>query len=74
MFVGEKGLHGYFLQEEQSQLVHELLITNLHEIHKVKMAREIRKELLKQLIIFYRLHIENFPDLNSHQILEEILE
>jgi hypothetical protein len=37
------------------------------------MGRDIRKELLRQLIIFYRLHIENFPDLKSHQILEEVL-
>lgn len=74
MFVAEKELHGYFLQEEQSQLVHELLTTSLLEIHKIKMTRDTRKELLKQLIIFYRLHIENFPDLNSHQILEEVLE
>ena len=73
MFVAEKELHGYFLQEEQSQLVHELLTTNLQEIHHIKMPRATRKELLRQLILFYRLHIENFPDLNSHQILEEVL-
>ena len=48
MFVAEKELHGYFLQEEQSQLVHELLTTNLQEIHHIKMPRATRKELLRQ--------------------------
>ena len=73
IFVAEKELHGYFLREELSQLVHKLLTTNLQETHNIKMGRDIRKELLRQLIIFYRLHIENFPDLKSHQILEEVL-
>jgi len=73
IFVAEKELHGYFLREELSQLVHKLLTTNLQETHNIKMGRDIRKELLRQLIIFYLLHIENFPDLKSHQILEEVL-
>ena len=74
IFVGERAMHGYFLDEEKSQIVHEILNSNLMTIHEIKMTRETRKELLKKLIIFYRLHIENFPDLNSHQILEEVLE
>lgn len=74
MFVHERGMHGYFLPEEHSEIVHQILNTNLTKIHEIKMKRETRKELLRKLIIFYRLHIENFPDLNSYQILEEVLE
>jgi len=74
IFVNERGMHGYFLDEEKSQIVHELLNANLLKIQEIKMTRETRKELLRKLIVFYRLHIENFPDLNSHQILEEVLE
>ena len=74
IFVSEKAMHGYFLQEEQSQLVHLFLTTDLTKIHELKITRDTRKELLKNLITFYRLHIENFPDLNSHQILEEVLD
>lgn len=74
MFVHEKGLHGYFLNEKRSTIIHQLLNTELTKIHEIKITRETRKELLRKMIIFYRLHIENFPDLNSHQILEEVLE
>ena len=73
IFVMEKEMHGYFLLEEQSELVHQFLNISISKIHEIKMSRETRKALLRGLIIFYRLHIENFPDLNSHQILEEVL-
>lgn len=74
VFTHERSMHGYFLSEEKSELVHQFLNSDLTKIHTIKMARDTRKELLRKLIIFYRLHIENFPDLNSHQILEEVLE
>ena len=74
IFVHEKDMHGYFLKEEQSELIHQLLQSDLTTIHEVKMDRDTRKQLLRKLIVFYRLHIENFPDLNSYQILEEVLE
>ena len=73
-FVAERAMHGYFLDEEKSELVHEFLNKRLTEIHEVKMSRETRKQLLRKLLMFYRLQIENFPDLNSYQILEEVLE
>jgi len=38
------------------------------------MDRAIRKEILNKLLLFYRLHIENFQKINAHQILEEVLE
>ena len=74
IFVAEKAMHGYFLDEEKSEFVHQLLNANLSNLHEIQIPRTTRKELLRKLIIFYRLHIENFPDLNAHQILEEVLE
>ena len=74
IFVHEKEMHGYFLQEDLSKIVHDFLNINLTKIHEIKITRQQRKILLKKLIIFYRLHIENFPDLNSHEILEEVLD
>ena len=73
-FVGDEILHGYFLTEEQSQMVDQILNSSLSSIYKVKVDRASRKELVRKLIIYYRLHIENFPDLNAHQILEEVME
>ncbi|MEM6967038.1 MAG: DNA repair protein RecO C-terminal domain-containing protein, partial [Bacteroidota bacterium] len=74
MFVPEQGMHGYFLPEEMSRIIHQFLNSEWTKIHEIKINRATRKELLRKMIIFYRLHIENFPDLNSHQILEEVLE
>ena len=74
IFVEKKEAEGYFLEKELSQLVHEFLVIDLKEIHEIKIPRDTRKLLLRQLIIFYRLQIENFPELNSHAILEQVLE
>ena len=74
MFVAQKDMHGYYLQEEMSEIVHRFLNTELTKIHEIQISRDTRKALLKQLILFYRLHIEQFPDLNSHEILEEVLQ
>ncbi|MEM1320261.1 MAG: DNA repair protein RecO [Bacteroidota bacterium] len=72
LFIAEQSRHPHVLNEELSQLLYQLLQTDLRGCHEIKMNREIRNELLEQMIIFYRLHIENFPSLNAHTILKEV--
>jgi len=73
-FVQELSDHLHFLKEEQSQILSQLMQTDLKTCHQVKMTRQQRKDLLHELVTYYRLHIENFPTINAHQILEEVLE
>jgi hypothetical protein len=40
----------------------------------VVMNRSQRNELLKKMMTYYQLHIESFKELNSWQILQEVLE
>jgi len=63
----------FALSEELSALISELLHLSVEEVHTMQMARETRNQLLKQLLNFYKLHIENFPEINSHLILKEVL-
>ena len=74
VFVNDEPAHIHFLQAAESQLLYRLLITELEYCHSIAMTRAQRKLLLSKIIEYYRLHIENFPEINAHLILEEVLE
>ena len=74
VFVEESPFHANHLNKNQSLLFSQFLNTAIWESHTIKMDRASRKELLNNLLQFYRLHIEDFQKINAHQILEEVLE
>lgn len=62
------------LDEGQSILLDHFLKTPMIQSHTIKLNRTERKAFLKEMINFYRLHVENFDTLNAYKILEEVLE
>jgi DNA repair protein RecO (recombination protein O) len=64
--------HVYFLKEAESKLIDRLLDLPLEECHTLTITPQERKVLLRHLIDYYRLHIENMPGINAHLILEEV--
>lgn len=65
--------HTHWLAPHYSEKLGILLSLPREQCHQLPLTREERSYLLKQLINYYRLHIENFPAINSHQVLEEVL-
>lgn len=72
-FIGGTVGHRYFMEERLSFLMSELLLRAKEEVHQVEMTRKERQLLLKGLLDFYRLHIDNFPEIHAHAILETVL-
>lgn len=66
-------LHPYWLQEALGEKFSHLLHLPKEQCHEIPMNRKERNSLLRGLIDFYRLHIESFPTIYSHEILEEVL-
>jgi DNA repair protein RecO (recombination protein O) len=64
--------HSYFLSAHLSKILREVLQHDWRESHLIKISRDDRKQLLSELITFYRLHIEHMPEINSYKILQEI--
>lgn len=62
----------YALSQELSTIVSELLHLSVDEVHAIQMNRETRYQLLRQLLNYYKLHVDNFPEINSHRILKEV--
>jgi len=72
VFSTEAPDHVYFMRAELGLLMDQFLAASIHSCSSIKMNRNLRKEFLEQLILFYRLQIDNFPQLNAHSILQEI--
>ncbi|NJN34166.1 MAG: hypothetical protein HC817_07875 [Saprospiraceae bacterium] len=49
-----------------------LLQTVWYRSEQIKISRAERRVLLNELVNYFRLHIDNFPELNSLKILQEI--
>ncbi len=72
-FVSFTPHHPHWLDDDKSVKFSQLLHLSKEQCHTIPLSREERKSLLRSLIDFYRLHIENFPAIYSHEILEEVL-
>ncbi|MFT4973399.1 MAG: DNA repair protein RecO (recombination protein O) [Saprospiraceae bacterium] len=73
IFMEVPPVHPLFLNEELSILFSQLLEKPREQCHDIKMTRPIRKELLESILDFYALHIENFPKIYAHAILEIVM-
>lgn len=74
LFVTSCTNHVNYLDEQQAALLYQLLQCDKTDSHLIRMSRQDRTDLLEQLLQFYRLHIENFPTINSYAVLREVME
>lgn len=73
LFTSMAPAHPHFLDEKMSGLLYAFLRTDAASCHEINLTREQRRLLLLNLLDYYRLHIEHFPDINAHLILQEVL-
>lgn len=66
------GLHR--IETPLSTLLFVLMSSDLAHCHQVEMTRQERRQLVRALLTFYRLHVEQLPPLNAYEILETVLE
>lgn len=74
VFVTYAPTHRHYLSKEDSAVMYQLLEITQQHSHNVRMTRTMRHSLLRDLLTYYQLHIENFPTINSHTILREVME
>jgi len=73
IFCSRNPIHPYALNGWQSKFFSDLLKSNQGTAHLLQFSETERKELLDKLLDFYRLHMEGFPEIKSHKVLETIL-
>lgn len=56
---------------EEKKLLESLLLEGFE--NTIRLSSEQRKILLKNILVFYRLHIDNFGELKSLNVLQEVM-
>ncbi len=65
--------HGYYVDGPLSLKIRDTALTKLEELHNLNLTNNERRELLKEILIYYRLHLPGFNGLKSHEVLREVL-
>lgn len=74
-FVSLKPLnHTYFVVPEECRHLVNLMRLNFTNMHLFRMNRSERNRLLSLINDYYRLHLPDFPELNSLSILKEVFD
>lgn len=73
VFVANQPAHIYFIEEELKENWLKLFTSSIENFNQLKIGAALRKVLLQKIIQFYSLHIEDFGQVKSHEILEEVL-
>ena len=72
-FTDHLPTHRHYLDRGQSMLFSKLMDTGYDSLTGLQISKAERKQLLQTLILYYRLHISNFSDIKSLEILEEVI-
>lgn len=64
--------HQLYLDEKRTQQWSAILSSSFQNIHDVRISLEDRRALLNNLMEYYALHVDNFGNVKSHYILEEV--
>jgi DNA repair protein RecO (recombination protein O) len=73
IFVANQPPHIHFIEEKYIKLWLQLLESSIDNFYTLQLGTETRKYLLKKIIDYYTLHIEDFGQVKSNLILEEVL-
>jgi DNA repair protein RecO (recombination protein O) len=72
-FVRSVPPHSYYLDENNSRFLSQILNLGINELGGVGMTGQQRNVLLDGLITFMRLHAPVLKGLRSHEVLKEVL-
>lgn len=71
-FVGVQPMHPNFLTATQAADFFSLMAHDYDGVSQVSMNRNLRNEYLSVIQNYYRLHIPDFPELKSAEVLKEL--
>lgn len=66
-------MHPNFLRQAESADFGAVMKSNLMLSHELTFSREQRKKLLKNLLDFFKYHVDEFGDINTHKVFEAVL-
>ena len=70
-FTAHAPLHPDFLDCEDSSRISTLMRMNYESMHLFKMNHDDRNRIIDVIITYYRLHVPDFPELKSFEIMRD---
>ena len=71
-FFRNKPTHTHFLSISDSDMLHELLCSELETMHLLSYPRQRKNAMLEQLMQYYSLHLSDFGHIKSFDILQTL--
>lgn len=71
-FVRARPAHPYYIVPAEAALVSKFLRMDYRTMRAVGLNGTVRRRALDLIVLFYRLHIPNFPELKSLEVLGEV--
>ena len=71
-FVPYTPLHTHFLSKSQSRYIRYFQRIHYGNMHLFRLSHSDRNAVLDTLLVYYRLHVWNFPALKSLEVLREV--
>jgi DNA repair protein RecO (recombination protein O) len=74
VFVSYKPLHPHFLNPDESEVFYNLLRMKYENMNAFRFSRNERQAIIQRILEYYRLHLDNFPEIKSLEILHAVFE
>jgi DNA repair protein RecO (recombination protein O) len=74
VFVPYKPAHVYFLNPDESLAFSRILRMKYENMHAFRFSGNERKTIITRMLEYYRLHLANFSEIKSIQVLHEVFE
>lgn len=74
IFVSKSPLHRHFVNKEESKTLSLLSRISYENMHHFLFSRNDRIGIINRMLEYYRLHLHDFPNLKSLDILHEIFQ
>ena len=72
MFLSQAPLHRDFLQPQEAEKVQLMMRMDFATMHLFQMSHDERNRLLEVALVYYRLHLPDFPEMKSIGVLQEL--
>lgn len=74
-YVAETPIHPYFIENNLAQITSNILQTDdINQLESIKLNQQIRRQLIEFYTKYFMLHIANFVELKSLEILKALLD
>ena len=72
-FTDSPPLHPDFVNPQESAHIGLLMRMNFETMHLFRLSRDERNRCVELILAYYRLHVPNFPELQSFAVLQEMM-